>query len=113
MLAIDKYKIRDYNLNIKFFSLSQVCIDYIKPYFEECAEELKLKINISKEILFKSKLKKYSARKEKADCGILIHREDGRLLLTDKNGIYDKFIKEILQKMSKKINKKNKTENFL
>ena len=82
-------------------------MSFIRPFIRMAADDLKLKVNVFEEQLKKRDLRKYKIpkpsttygnyfgkQKKVLDATILVHQDDGRLLLTDRNGIYDKFIKE-------------------
>jgi hypothetical protein len=64
-------------------------------------EELNIKLLSTEEILLKKKLKTYKPMLREMDGCILVHRSSGRLLLTDKNGIYDTFIRKMYNRTSK------------
>ena len=95
------FVIRPYELKLSLHSLKAKGIDFFMPLLKKVAEELDIKIMIKEELLKKADLKAYKHEADKVDGCMLIHRDDGRLLITDKNGIYDKFIRTMYNKTSK------------
>jgi hypothetical protein len=75
--------------------LDQKSLDFCSPALERVEEELGLKLEKHCEILLKKNLPNYQPMSKEMDGCLLIHRSNGRLLLTDKNGIYDTFIKRM------------------
>lgn len=69
---------------------------------ERVTEDLGIKVNLHEEILRKKDLRNYQVYKGETDGCILIYKNNGRLLLTDKNGIFDDFIRKMCQKNCKK-----------
>jgi hypothetical protein len=78
-------------------------MEFFKPLLKHLVEELDLKIMVTEEILKKKETKNYKVKNHDIDGCVLIHKDDGRLLLTDKNGLYDNFIRKMYNKTSKQI----------
>ena len=89
----EMYKCRPYEIDIKVFSLDPECIDFMESSIENARKKIKIGVKIKKEIQLKSKLKTIQPDFDDCDGCILIHKNSGRLLLTDENGIYDHLIK--------------------
>lgn len=66
---------------------------------EAACEKLNLPFKVSKNILKKSELAKYKSQNT-SDVAIILHKTEGRLLLTGENGLYDQIIKRELQNKS-------------
>jgi hypothetical protein len=92
---------KEYKLKITLHSLSQKDLDFSKPILDRVEAELGLKLDRIEEILLKKNLQDYHPKSLEMDGCILVHRSNGRLLLTDKNGIYDQFIKRMYHRTSK------------
>lgn len=88
-------------MKLSLHSLNEKGMEFFKPMLMEVTKKLDLKIFIKEEILKKKGLKNYKMSSDNADGCVLIHRDDGRLLITDKNGIYDNFIRKMYNKTSK------------
>jgi hypothetical protein len=82
-------------------SLKQKTLDFCKPVLRRVQEELNIELLTTEEILLKKNLKKYSPPLRNMDGCILVHRSSGRLLITDKNGIYDQFIRKMYNRTGK------------
>ena len=89
----EMYKCKPYKVVIKVFSLDSECIDFVKMSVENVRKKIKIDVEIEQEILLKSKLTNIDPNFEDCDGCILIHKNSGRLLLTDENGLYDHLIK--------------------
>ena len=55
-----------------------------------------MKLNFRKNLLLKKNLDEMKI-KEELDAGIIIHRIQGRTLLTDDNGYYNNLLKQLFQ----------------
>lgn len=66
---------------------------------ETCCEKLNLPFNVSKHVVKKSELSKFK-HQNNSDLTIILHKTEGRLLLTGENGLYDQIIKKELQTKS-------------
>lgn len=95
------FYLRPYELKLSLHSLNSKGVGFFKPVLKRVTKKLDLKTYIKEEILKKKELKNYSVGDRKVDGCVLIHRDDGRLLITDKNGIYDNFIRKMYNKTSK------------
>jgi hypothetical protein len=67
---------------------------------EAGCEKLNLPFKVSSHVLKKSDLAKFKPQNT-SDLSIILHKTEGRLLLTGENGLYDKLIKHELQVKSK------------
>ena len=94
----EKYKSKPYKVNIKVFSLDSECIDFMISSIDIVRKGIKLEVETKKETLLKSKLKNIDPDFSECDGCILIHKNSGRLLLTDENGLYDHQIKLAFEK---------------
>ena len=96
---------KPYKLRMSVHSTNSSGLEFSKPILHRVAEELSIEIIVQEEKLQKKKLKNYKylakAGQIKPDGCILVHRDDGRLLMTDRNGIYDSFIREMYKQTSK------------
>lgn len=91
-------------------------LDSFLPY---ASASLNLKLKASKSVMKRREFYRYRENfwsffdrvENKKKASILIHRDQGRSLLTGSNGIYDRYIKEKLKSSSKK-NSKFFQKNF-
>jgi hypothetical protein len=89
-----------YEICLSLHSLNQKDINLIKPILARAADELNLTLSCTEEVLRKSTAKLYQNTFSYSDGSILVHRNSGRMLLTGKNGLYDKVIRELYYKNS-------------
>ena len=91
--------LRPYKLKISVNSITSSGLEFCKPILHRVGEELSIEIEVHEEKLQKKKLKAYKSEfddtRNRIDGCILVHKDDGRLLMTDRNGIYDSFIREM------------------
>lgn len=93
--------LKPYKLKLGVHSINSNGFEFCKPILHRVAEELNIEIEVQEEKLQKKNLKNYKPNSNlKVDGCILVHRDDGRLLMTDRNGIYDSFIREMYKKTS-------------
>ena len=83
-------------MNINISSLKKSNMEKIKPFLIGSLEDLGVKYAIWEEILLKKKLRNYKLDSKsntlEHNISILVHKIDGRLLLTGKSGIYEDYI---------------------
>lgn len=88
-------------MKINIASLKQSHIEKVKPFLLGSLEDLGVKYEFTSEILLKKNLRNYKLDKksnsEEHNISILIHKVDGRLLITGKSGIYEDYIKSKFQ----------------
>lgn len=101
MLSRTQFKIKPYELKLSLHSLNEKHIEMVLPLINQAADELNLKLKIVRDVFKRSSLKNYAPNEENSDASILIHMNSGRLLLTDKNGIYEEMIKKLFIKTSR------------
>lgn len=80
-------------------SLSDKLINGYLPFIEKACKGINLKYSLNKQILKKRTLSDYKSMDE-SDCSLILHKNEGRLLLTDKNRLYDFLIKRELRRKS-------------
>lgn len=95
------FKIKPYKLKLKLHSLKEKDLKLFEPLLTKAAEELDLDLETEQEILKKKNLKNYKPPDDKWDASVLVHRNSGRLLITDRNGIFDTLIHKLFAKTSK------------
>jgi hypothetical protein len=87
-------------LDISIYTVYSNLVPLIMEEIEAGCEKLNLPFNVAKNVLKKSDLAKYKPQNT-SDLSIILHKTEGRLLLTGENGLYDKLIKHELQIKSK------------
>lgn len=92
---------RLYRLTLSIHSLDKKGLDIVEPVIKQAAEDLGIEIILKEEIFKKKELRNYKQPDSKIDGSILIYRNNGRLLVTDRNGIFDDFIRKMCQKTCK------------
>ena len=88
--------LNSYEIGVNIASLKQDHINKVKPFLIGSLEDLGVSYTFTEEILLKKNLRNYkmkSGQKEGQNMTILVHKVDGRLLLTGKSGIYEDYIR--------------------
>jgi len=84
---------RKCHVNIGLYSLKEEEMIMFGALVEQISDNLKLSVHYTKTLLKKATLRTTKI-KENVDACILLHKNEGRLLLTDKNGLYSEFLIE-------------------
>lgn len=75
-------------LLFQVWSLKQHLLNSFQEQFNKhIKDNIDIDVIIKLNILHKNKLKKWTSFEQKSDLHIIIHNSEGRLLLTDQNGI--------------------------
>lgn len=86
-------------MDITIYTVYNSLIPLVMEEIETCCEKLSLPFTISKQIVKKSELSKFK-HQNNSDLTIILHKTEGRLLLTGENGLYDQIIKKELHTKS-------------
>lgn len=95
-----KLKVKNYKLILSVVAVASRLIDKFAEDIEIACSKLDLPYEIQKHIVKRSELQTYEV-KDQSDLTVVLHRNEGRLLLTDKNGMYDAIIRKEFQAKSK------------
>lgn len=82
------------------YSLSDKLLNEFIPEVESACKRLKLPFTTAKVILKKAELANFGSGPDNIDAAILVHRNEGRLLLTDENGLYNNLIRKEFPRLS-------------
>jgi hypothetical protein len=95
-----KLKIKNYKLTLSVVAVTSRLIDKFSEDIQIACCKLDLPYEIQRHLVKRSELNTYEI-KDQSDLTVVLHRNEGRLLLTDKNGIYDAIIRKEFQAKSK------------
>lgn len=90
-----KFKIKPYKLAVALYSISDRLISKFAEEVDIACAKLNLPCTVSRIPIKKSQLKTASYEDE-SDVAVIIHKNEGRLLLTDENGLYDSIIRQLI-----------------
>lgn len=92
-LPQSKFKIKPYKLSVSLFSTSDKLLGKFSEEIDIACAKLCLPCTVAKTKVKKSQLKS-AAFKDESDVSVIVHKNEGRLLLTDENGLYDALIRQ-------------------
>ena len=99
-MAKNRYEAKQYNLNLVIYSLSDKLMNEFTPEVDAACKRLGLPFKSTRQLLKKSELVNFTTGPENIDAAILVHRNEGRLLLTDENGLYHNLIRKEFSRLS-------------
>ena len=97
-LSNKKFIKREYKIEISLVTVYSSLVPVITEEIEAACERLNLPFKCTNRVLKKSELAGFQPNKS-SDLTIILYRNEGRLLLTGENGLYDRIIRgELSQK---------------
>ncbi len=102
VIAKNRFEFKPYALNLCIYSLSDKLINEFLPEVDAACKRLGLPFNTTRQSLKKAELANFSKGPDNIDAAILVHRNEGRLLLTDENGLYHNLIQKEFSRLSNK-----------
>ena len=94
ILSKKKYEVKPYSLSLCLYSLSDKLINEFLPEVEVACKRLELPFKLTRNILKKAELQAFKEGPPGIDTAVIIHKNEGRLLLTDENGLYSSLIRK-------------------
>ena len=94
ILSKKKYEVKPYSLNLCLYSLSDKLINEFLPEVEVACKRLELPFKLTRNTLKKAELQAFKEGPPGIDTAVIIHKNEGRLLLTDENGLYSSLIRK-------------------
>lgn len=82
-----------YRLAVSLIAISDKLIDKFADEVDIACSKLELPYSIAKHTVKKCDIQTFEL-KDDSDVTVILHRNEGRLLLTDKNGFYDSLIRQ-------------------
>lgn len=80
-------------MTVSLISLNSSLLDKFSEEVEVVCNKLSLPCKIMKHVVKKRELDSLEIN-DNSDLTVILHKNEGRLLLTDKNGIYDTFLRK-------------------
>lgn len=96
-LSRTKYLLRQYSLVLSLLSTNEKLLGSFTKEVQLASEKLSLPVQINCHQLKRAELSEYSCD-DSSDASVILHKNEGRLLLTDKNGLYHELIKTEIRK---------------
>ena len=93
VLSKKKYEVKAYSLNLCLYSLSEKLANEFLPEVEVACKRLELPFKLTKKTVKKAELQAFKEGPPGIDAAVIIHKNEGRLLLTDENGLYNSLIR--------------------
>ena len=96
-LSRAKYVFKQYSLVLSLLSTNEKLLGSFSEEVQLACEKLSLPVQINSHQLKRAELSEFSCE-DSSDASVILHKNEGRLLLTDKNGLYHDLIKTEIRK---------------